>query len=48
MLLQYIREEFAGVSVEPVIRKYWNEHAGVVKECFIRASVHSFIRLEFY
>jgi DNA mismatch repair protein MSH4 len=28
MLLQYIRAQFPWLCVEPVPRKYWNEHAG--------------------
>jgi DNA mismatch repair protein MSH4 len=28
MLLQYIREEFPGVPIEPIARRYWNENGG--------------------
>lgn len=28
MLVEYVREEFPGVQVEPVGRKYWNETGG--------------------
>jgi DNA mismatch repair protein MSH4 len=28
VLVQYIQEEFPGVPVEPVARKYWNEGGG--------------------
>jgi DNA mismatch repair protein MSH4 len=27
-LVQYIQEEFPGVPVEPVARRYWNEGGG--------------------
>ncbi len=29
MLVEYIREEFPGVALEPVARKYWNDAAGI-------------------
>lgn len=29
LLVQYIREEFPAVLIEPVARKYWNEQAGM-------------------
>lgn len=28
VMVQYIQEEFPGVPVEPVARKYWNEGGG--------------------
>jgi len=28
MLLQYMREEFPEVPIEPIARKYWNDRAG--------------------
>jgi DNA mismatch repair protein MSH4 len=28
VLVQYIQEEFPGVPIEPVARKYWNEGGG--------------------
>jgi DNA mismatch repair protein MSH4 len=28
LLLQYIREEFSTVPIEPILRKYWNETVG--------------------
>lgn len=31
VLVQYIQEEFPGVPIEPVARRYWNEGGG---ECF--------------
>ena len=30
MLVEYIREEFPGVALEPVGRKYWNDSAGIL------------------
>jgi len=29
LLVQCIHDEFPGVPVEPVLRKYWNEDAGI-------------------
>lgn len=28
LLVQCIQDEFVGIPVEPVLRKYWNEEAG--------------------
>jgi DNA mismatch repair protein MSH4 len=28
LLLKYIREEFSGVPIEPIARKYWNDRGG--------------------
>lgn len=30
MLVEYIYEEFPGVPVEPIGRKYWNEAGGML------------------
>ena len=35
LLVQCIQDEFPGVPVEPVLRKYWNEEAG---ECLVTSS----------
>jgi DNA mismatch repair protein MSH4 len=29
LLVQCLHDEFPGVPVEPVLRKYWNEDAGI-------------------
>ena len=29
LLVQCIQEEFLGIPIEPVLRKYWNEEAGM-------------------
>lgn len=31
LLVQCITEEFEGVPIEPVMRKYWNENAGMFR-----------------
>ena len=32
ILVQYIREEFPGVQIEPVGRRYWNDAGGKLTE----------------
>lgn len=36
MLVEYIQEEFPGVALEPVGRKYWNDAAGTFFFLFLR------------
>ena len=35
MLVEYIREEFPGVQIEPVGRRYWNDAGGKHLTSFI-------------
>lgn len=45
-LVQYLEDEFPGVPVEPVMRKYWNEGAGIVLQltlpvCYALTRIYS-------
>ena len=35
MLVELVREEFVGVPVETIPRKYWNEEAGQLDESLV-------------
>ena len=41
LLVQCLNDEFPGVPVEPVLRKYWNEDAGICFASIPRGSSYS-------
>lgn len=42
LLVQRLCDEFPGVPVEPVLRKFWNEDAGTDRRSLCRLFAHGF------